>query len=235
MEGVELPLQLVPFSAEFLDLPIQFVLAPHPLRVGAPIARVSRIVAVVQKAGRSGPLVFVKVRHEIRNHAGVALIEDHDIVYRESAEASARPASFDSPLVLSPSKDERLAQDRPIRSGIPEWTREIVPDEVLLFRYSALTFNGYRIHYDRQFATTVQRYPGLVVHAPLIATLLADLLRRNLPGANVATFTFRALRPLFDGAPFTVCGRPADDGLSAALWASDAGGAVAFEAAATLV
>lgn len=190
--------------------------ARHPLRVGDPIGRVSRIVDVVQKEGRSGPLVFVKVRHEISNHAGVALIEDHDIVYRGAG------SSFDTLRMSGDVKDA-------------EWTREIVPDEVLLFRYSALTFNGYRIHYDRQFATTVQRYPGLVVHAPLIATLLADLLRRNLPGANVATFSFRALRPLFDGVPFTVCGRPADDGLSAALWASDPDGAVAFEAAATLV
>jgi 3-methylfumaryl-CoA hydratase len=116
----------------------------------------------------------------------------------------------------------------------PLWMREIKPDDVLLFRYSALTFNGYRIHYDRRFATEVQGYPGLVVHAPLVATLLADLLRRNLGETHVSAFSFRAIRPLFDGNPFVVCGRPSDDGTSAALWAQDSRGGAAFDAIAML-
>jgi 3-methylfumaryl-CoA hydratase len=104
---------------------------------------------------------------------------------------------------------------------------------VLLFRYSALTFNGHRIHYDRRFATDEHGYPGLVVHGPLLATLLADLLRRELPKANVLTFSFRAIRALFDTAPFMVCGRPDDGGRTVRLWAQEVGGALAVEATAT--
>jgi 3-methylfumaryl-CoA hydratase len=85
-------------------------------------------------------------------------------------------------------------------TGAP-WQREMVPDDVLLFRYSALTFNGHRIHYDRPYVTEVEGYPGLVVHGPLIATLLMDLLRREAPDADVAAFRFKAVRPTFDGHP----------------------------------
>src|SRR5207244_12495882 len=105
----------------------------------------------------------------------------------------------------------QTAPERPAPDD-PAWTREIWPDDLLLFRYSALTFNGYRIHYDRRFATEVQGYPGLVVHGPLVATLLADVLRRNMPAVTVATFVFRAVRPLFDGDVFSACGRPEPDG-----------------------
>ena len=87
------------------------------------------------------------------------------------------------------------------------WQREIVPDDVLLFRYSALTFNGHRIHYDRKYVTEVEGYPGLIVHGPLIATLLMDLVRRNAPDADVATFRFKAVRPTFDLNPFRVNGQ----------------------------
>jgi 3-methylfumaryl-CoA hydratase len=114
------------------------------------------------------------------------------------------------------------------------WARKIQPDDVLLFRYSALTFNGHRIHYDRRYVTAVEGYPGLVVHGPLIATLLVDLLRRNVPRAAVARFAFRAIRPLFDTAPFTVCGSVEADGKSIALWATDADGWLAMDAAASL-
>ena len=87
-----------------------------------------------------------------------------------------------------------------------------MPDDVLLFRYSALTFNGHRIHYDRRYVTEVEGYPGLIVHGPLIATLLLDLLRREMPDANVARYEFRAIRPVFDIHPFAVCGEPQPDG-----------------------
>ena len=110
------------------------------------------------------------------------------------------------------------------------WTREIRPEETLLFRYSALTFNGHRIHYDRRYATEVEGYPGLVVHGPLIATLLLDLLRPNVADANVASLSFRAVRPLFDTAPFSVSGKVASDGKTAQLWASDSEGWLAMEA-----
>ncbi len=186
----------------------------HPLRVGEPIKRVSRILDVSRKDGRTGPLVFVQVRHEITSRERLALTEEHDIVYRDTA----RPGDAQPPVRHAP--DDAA------------WIRKIHPDDLLLFRYSALTFNGYRIHYDRRFAES-QGYPGLVVHAPLIATLLADLLRRNLPDAAVSSFSFRAISALFDTGPFFVCGRPDDDGL-VKLWASDETGALAVEASARL-
>ena len=218
----------------------------HPLRVGDAIERVSRIEDVREKEGRSGPLVFVKVRHHITTPDGLALIEDHDIVYAAggsapSAGPDARRAADSSrqSAVGSPGRPAAASTAAVVKAtqhgGLDAaWKREIRPDDVLLFRYSALTFNGYRIHYDRRFATEVQGYPGLVVHAPLVATLLADLLRRNLGETNVSAFSFRAIRPLFDGHPFIVCGRPSDDGKSASLWAQDWNGVVAFEATATL-
>ncbi len=182
----------------------------HPLRVGEAISRTSTIADVTHKAGRSGDLVFVRVRHEIAGaDAAVAITEEHDIVYREAprpGEAAAAPAAAPAG---------------------PAWRRDIVPDDVLLFRYSALTFNGHRIHYDRRYATTVEGYPGLVVHGPLIATLLVDLLRWSV-AAPLAQFRFRAIRPLFDVAPFAVCGAPKAGG--AAVWAQDAEGLVTMQA-----
>lgn len=186
-----------------------------PLRVGDRIERESRIVSVTHKAGRTGDLVFVLVRHEVRNSQGAALTEEHDIVYR----AAARPGDPVPPPQAAPA-------DAP-------WSREIVPDDVLLFRYSALTFNGHRIHYDRKYVTEVEGYPGLIVHGPLIATLLADLARREKPGARLATFSFKAVRPTFDLHPFRVNGRPSADGRSAQLWAQDHEGWLTMQADAT--
>src|SRR5262249_48879168 len=137
----------------------------HPLRIGDAATRISTITAITQKEGRSGPLVFVTVRHEISTVAGLSLVEEQDLVYR--GEGSSTPAAAPTDAV---------------------WSRTIYPDDVLLFRYSALTFNGHRIHYDRRYCLEAEGYPGLVVHGPLIATLLLDLLRRNLPGAEVKTF-----------------------------------------------
>jgi 3-methylfumaryl-CoA hydratase len=188
----------------------------HPLRVGDAITRVSRIVDVSHKEGRSGALVFVLVRHEIGNADGIALTEEHDIVYRDNPKPDD-PA----PKPLAAPADHA-------------WLREIAPDDVLLFRYSALTFNGHRIHYDRRYVTEVEGYPGLVVHGPLIATLLMDLLRRNLPDAVVKQFSFRAIKPLFDTAPFSVCGKLEEDGKTVHLWAKDAQGWLTMEASAEL-
>ncbi len=114
------------------------------------------------------------------------------------------------------------------------WQRQIVPDDVLLFRYSALTFNGHRIHYDRRYVTEVEGYPGLIVHGPLIATLLLDLLRRESPQAEVASFRFRAVRPTFDLHPFRVSGQPQSDGKTVYLWASDHEGWLTMDATAVL-
>jgi 3-methylfumaryl-CoA hydratase len=184
----------------------------RPLRVGEKISRLSRIIDVTHKQGRSGPLVFVVVRHEISDRQGVAVVEEHDIVYRENPKSTDPPPAPQTPP-----------------SGAA-WTRQIHPDPTLLFRYSALTFNGHRIHYDRRYATEVEGYPGLVVHGPLIATLLLDLLRRNLADAAVASLSFRAIRPLFDIAPFSVCGKAAPDGRTVQLWAMDSEGRLAMEA-----
>lgn len=189
----------------------------RPLLVGATATRNSRIVSVTPKRGRSGDLVFVVVRHEISVTAGLALTEEHDIVYRDLAPAPGEPSAY------------------PGKSASPSaaWARRIVPDDVLLFRYSALTFNSHRIHYDRRYVTEVEGYPGLVVHGPLLATLLVDLWRRQRPEAAISRFEFRALRPLFDIAPFDVCGRLEDDG-RVALWAQGPDSAPAMRATATL-
>ncbi len=199
------------------------------LRFGDRIERLSRVEDISEKEGRSGPLVFVKVRHRIVGPRGLALVEDHDIVYRDRP---MPPASGPAARAGAATVAREGAPSAAVESLRAHWRREIRPDESLLFRYSALTFNAYRIHYDRPYATGVQGYAGLVVHAPLVATLLADLVRRQLPLADISSFTFRALRPLVDGRPIELCGRMADEGQSARLWAVDAEGLVAFEATA---
>jgi 3-methylfumaryl-CoA hydratase len=188
------------------------------LTVGDEITRVSRIADVSVKDGRSGKLVFVRVRHEIADARGVALTEEHDIVYRDNPPATPAGAA--------------AAVPQPAPAG-ESYSRAIAPDPVLLFRYSALTFNGHRIHYDRSYVTGVEGYPGLIVHGPLIATLLVDLLRRQLPGARLRRFQFKAVRPIFDIHRFDVCGRQ-EDARRHALWARDHEGALAMEAFAEL-
>jgi len=190
--------------------------AGNPLTVGDAARRISTIVSVDHKAGRSGELVFVLVRHEIHNARGLALTEEHDIVYR------AAPVPGDVPAQPTPAPKDAA------------FSRGVAPDDVLLFRYSALTFNGHRIHYDRRYVTEVEGYPGLVVHGPLIATLLVDLLRREMPQARLSRFEFRAVRPIFDVTAFRVHGRPDADGKTVHLWAEDADGWLAMRATATL-
>ena len=188
----------------------------NPLVVGDVVQRSSRIESVKHKTGRSGDLLFVLVSHQIQNAAGLVLSEEHDIVYR------ADPQPGDP--VPSP---QPAAKDA-------TWTTAVVPDDVLLFRYSALTFNGHRIHYDRRYVTEVEGYPGLIVHGPLIATLLLDLLRKNLPDARVQRLEFRAVRPVFDIAPFQLHGKLALDGKTVLLWTEDHEGWLTMRATATL-
>jgi 3-methylfumaryl-CoA hydratase len=187
-----------------------------PLRVGDAVKRTSTIADVSQKAGRTGPLVFVKVKHELRCHGAAepALTEFHDIVYREARQ----PGDVEPPPTAAPTD--------------ANWQRTIVPDDVLLFRYSALTFNGHRIHYDRRYVTEVEGYPGLIVHGPLIATLLMDLLQRHAPEAEVASFRFKAVRPTFDLHPFQLNGQR--EGNTVRLWAQDHDGWLTMDAVATL-
>ena len=189
----------------------------NPLRVDDAVRRVSRIESVTHKQGRSGEMVFVLVRHEVHNAQGLALSEEHDIVYR----AAARPGEPPAPPMVAETQ--------------AEWRREIRPDDVLLFRYSALTFNGHRIHYDRRYVTEVEGYPGLVVHGPLIATLLVDLVRRHASRALVERFSFRAVRPTFDGQPFFVNGQPSADGRHVKLWAHDHEGCLTMQGEVDLV
>jgi len=186
----------------------------QPLRVEEAITRVSTVADVTVKGGRSGSLCFVLVKHEISGERGLALTEEHDIVYRDM------PGPNDPAPAPKPARDDGA------------WRRDIRPDDTMLFRYSALTFNSHRIHYDRRYVTETEGYPGLIVHGPLIATLLIDLLRRNSL-RPVVSFRFRAVGPLFDITPFSVLGAPDKHG-AVALWARNDKGHLAMEAEASL-
>lgn len=174
-----------------------------PLLVGQRVSRVSTILKVEGKSGRSGNLVFVTVRHELSGTEGLAVVEEQDIVYREAA----APGSISVPA----------GGEAPASAA---WRRDLMPDTVLLFRYSALTMNGHRIHYDRPYAMQEEAYPALVVHGPLQATLLADLAARNLR-APITRFEFRGQSPAFDGTMLHICGEPTETGAS--LWTEQGG------------
>ncbi len=192
-----------------------------PMVLGDSIERVSKIESVTHKSGRSGDLIFVLVHHEIFNQSGLALVEEHDIVYRDA------PGSDDKPVAPTAAPLEA------------KWTKTITPDDVLLFRYSALSFNGHRIHYDRKYVTEVEGYPGLIVHGPLIATLLVDLIRQSIPESKLKRFEFRAIRPTFDINPFTVSAIPdleADpSGKTIKVWSEDHEGWLTMQATAVLI
>ncbi|MGF6637410.1 FAS1-like dehydratase domain-containing protein [Paraburkholderia sp. MM6662-R1] len=187
-----------------------------PLTIGEIATRSSRVLSAKHKEGRSGQLGLVTLEHVVESNGVLAIREEQDIVYRGLAEPGvAAPAPNAAP-------------------GDARWQREITPSEVLLFRYSALTFNGHRIHYDRAYAQQAEGYPDLVVHGPLIATLLLDLVTHALPGASVREYTYKAIRPTFLGNAFFVCGRLANDGRSIDLWAKDHEGWLTMSGCATL-
>ncbi|MCX7283676.1 MAG: MaoC family dehydratase N-terminal domain-containing protein [Novosphingobium sp.] len=173
----------------------------EPLELGASVTKTSTITAVNEKTGKSGTLMFVTVRHELSAGQNVAVSEEQDLVYRE-------PAAGKLPY--------------PVASAGPEatWRAAVDPDAVLLFRYSALTMNGHRIHYDRPYAVDDESYPALVVHGPLQATLLMRMATRHL-SLPVSGFEFRGQQPAFDGCTLHVCGEPTDTG--AELWTSQGG------------
>ncbi|MSQ65517.1 MAG: acyl-CoA dehydrogenase [Limnohabitans sp.] len=186
----------------------------RPLQLGDEVQRVSSIERVQHKTGRSGELLFVQVLHRYSNGHGLCLEETHDIVYRPAPDATAAPA----PGL------------KPVHQAV--WQRNIVPDDVLLFRYSALTFNSHRIHYDRRYVTQVEGYPGLIVHGPLMATLLVDLLRRHSP-RFLQSFEFKAVKPVFECADrrvLSVCAQP--DGEQVHAWVQDHLGDVCMQATA---
>ncbi|WP_050010693.1 FAS1-like dehydratase domain-containing protein [Herbaspirillum sp. B65] len=185
-----------------------------PFSIEKPLERTSRIAAVENRSGKSGELVFVTVEHEIFQQGSHVISESQDIVYREAPPAASAQAA--TARVQAGEGDRRQA----------DWQRTVRPDPVLLFRFSALTFNGHRIHYDRPYAMEVEHYPGLVVHGPLTATLLMDLFLRNNPGADVASCIIRGQQPLFDTGDVRLCGAATPDG--ADLWALTPAGQTAM-------
>lgn len=185
-----------------------------PLVLGQPAQKTSLIGSVELKEGKAGALVFVNLEHTLRQGGATCLIEEQTIVYRDMPLAAAP---------LPPGETAPTAAD---------WEKTVRPDPVLLFRFSALTYNGHRIHYDRDYAIQQEFYPALVVHGPLLATLLLDLLRREVTDATVSDFRFRAVRPTFDTDVIRVCGQR--DGKQVKLWTVDAQGFVGMTAQATL-
>ena len=188
---------------------------PGMLRVGQAVERRSTIADIKAKMGGAGELVFVTIRHEICEAGGVPalLTEEHDIVYRAAQGPAIKPSEI---------------------APRGEWHRSLTPDAVLLFRYSALTFNGHRIHYDRDYVTKEEGYPGLIVHGPLTATLLLDLVQRMLPEARIERFSFRGVSPLFDGNLVHLNGMPPDAEGRITLWATDHEERLAMKAEATV-
>ncbi|WP_122073047.1 MaoC family dehydratase N-terminal domain-containing protein [Pseudophaeobacter sp. EL27] len=187
-----------------------------PLSIGSELKKVSTIKSVKTKDGRSGKLVFVTVGHQMFDGDMLGIDEEHDIVYREEP----RP---DAPVQTPPPAPAQW-----------DFSRDIDPSPVLLFRYSALTFNGHRIHYDQPFCVGSEGYQGLVVHGPLLATLLLDLLRREAPEAIVRSFEFRAVSTVFDNETFSVHGAAEQDGKTFQLWARRKDGTLAMNAKAII-
>ena len=182
-----------------------------PIHVGENISNVTTIESVTPKVGKTGQLVFLKLKNEISGEDGLATTELQDVVYREEAQ----------PGVAAP--------EPPPPPGEAVWKRTIHPSSVLLFRYSALTMNSHRIHYDRTYVTEVEKYPGLLVHGPLTFTLLLDLFRRENTDKTLKSFSVRAVSPIYDTHDFVVEGSP--DGENAAtLWALNHEGRLAMSA-----
>jgi 3-methylfumaryl-CoA hydratase len=185
-----------------------------PLVLGRPASRRTVIRTVQPKSGRSGTLVFVTLDHELSQEGRICIQEEQNLVYREMPVAPAPAPPGDAAPATS------------------DFRRVIHPDPVLLFRYSALTYNSHRIHYDRPYAMDQEFYPAMVVQGPLLATLLLDLLQAALPEARVASYDFRAIRPSFDTTPLQLCGKRKDRTVS--LWTADHNDQLGMQATASL-
>ncbi len=170
-----------------------------PLRVGDVVTRTSRLERVEVKRGSTGELAFVTIRDEFTVDGATAIIDEQDLVYRSGAPSPAGQAPQQA--AGSPETPEPAAA---------EWEFSVTPDPVLLFRFSALTANAHRIHYDERYATTVEGFAGLLVHGPLLALLLLELPRRHAPGSRVARFGYRARRPVIAGQPVVASGDRGD-------------------------
>ena len=181
---------------------------PGELRLGERVTRRSTVESVREKEGRSGRLAFVTVRHRVEGPRGLAVDEEQHLVYRDGS-GGGRPWGT-----------ERASADA-------DWSETFLADPVTLFRFSALTFNGHRIHYDHPYATAHEGYPALVVHAPLTALLLLDAVCRH-GGGTPRSFSYRASSPLFAGEEIRLEGRRAGDGSDVVAWAAAPDGAVAM-------
>lgn len=155
----------------------------HPLIIGLEAERESEVIDITEKSGASGDLVFVRIRNSIRQQGNLCVVEEQEIVYRDKGAPMTLPEvkPFPEPAANS-------------------WTKELIVDAEMLFRFSAVTFNSHRIHYDRAYAATEEGYPALVVHAPLVAMLLLQMVREN-SDKHIRRFEYRALAPLFEGQP----------------------------------
>ena len=183
------------------------------LRVGETVRRETRLAGISMKHGGTGTLVFATVTSRVYGPDGVALEDERRTVFREEVKAGER---------------NQAPRREPAPTDVP-WRRSVTPDPVLLFRFSALTFNSHRIHYDRAWAMEAEGYPGLVVHGPLTTTLLIDFARDQNPGRRIVAYTTQARAPLFDTGPFELRGRPAANG-RCELWAVTPEGTVAMSA-----
>jgi 3-methylfumaryl-CoA hydratase len=186
----------------------------RPLRLGESVRRETELADISLKSGTTGNLVFATVLSRVFGADGLAVEEERRTVFREEVKAG--------------DKNQAPRRD-PVPADAP-WRRTITTDPVLLFRFSALTFNSHRIHYDRTWAMNVEGYPGLVVHGPLTTTLLIDFARDSNPGRTIRGYTTQARAPLFDTAPFELRGRPKADGKGAELWAVTPEGTIAMSA-----
>ncbi|AUW57105.1 hypothetical protein C1T17_02400 [Sphingobium sp. SCG-1] len=182
----------------------------RPLRVGAVVERRSTVVNTAEKSGGSGQLMFVTVEHEVRCGGEMAVREKQTIVYREAATSES-----------GQSEEMSFPKPDPSRGDGWAWQRAITPTTPLLFRYSALTFNSHRIHYDLLYARSEEAYPGLVVHGPLMASLLLDLCDRQMGSNRLAFFAFRAKSPAFVNEPLLLVGKPGAGEIELAVLGGD--------------
>ncbi len=189
----------------------------QPLKVGEKSKKVSTIASVTPKEGRSGKLMFVTVRHDYHGENGLALSEDHNIVYREAAKPG---------LAKTPTKPKPAPENA-------EWSLTIHPDPRLLFRFSALMFNAARIHFDHTYVTKVEGYPGLIVNARMVVIQQLELCSHRWPDKTMTTYTYRCLSPLFCNTPFSVNGLPNNDGNAVKLWAANNQGGLSLDGEAT--
>lgn len=187
----------------------------NSLKVGDMIERKSRIESVKEKEGKSGKLVIVSVMHSIYNKEELALEEIQDIVYREA-----------------PGKNSGAPKTDPLPENI-DWAETFTPDPVKLFRFSALTFNSHRIHYDYPYAMGDEGYPGLVVHGPFTALLLLEAYKRNANGKKIKSYSFKAVSPLFDTDIITLAGSKSQNDHTTELWAANSERRIAMQSTVT--